>query len=686
MITSEADLAGVMDCTGSGKHFLLSQSIAITSAWTPLGSSVSPFIGIFNGGGHTISGVVIEDHTPNEDANIYRDGVGLFRAVQNSVFENFQLDVRVAMTSFQPLTTIDRTCCFGAPIGTPEKGVLQGVGALSGWADNSTFRNIESKLRLDDTPSVSGYIAVGGLVGYAKGKSGFSGGTGVGTNKLEFFEVRAQVDYRKLGTRGLGGLVGEAWLTSGKTLVISESSAAIVQNGSGSIAGSSSEGSGGLVGRLIHGNLSIKDSYAITTMNLAPFGTKVVGGLVGMVPTSDTATTISSSYTVLTVPGYNGQISISSMVGSGTNIFISNSFWNSQITTVSATAGSTGATTAELKTFSTFQNAGWDIEDGFDQTATWGIHPAVNDGYPFLTGSFSSDPTPTAPSYTGATSFNVAEGAVEIGTLTTTPSAQWSVSSDASGLFSIDSQTGELTVSPSAAAGSYAITVKFTGSNLGFGTQLVTITIAAPQAIQGSEGSAPMPAVPEITEFSSREIRSTGDTVTVQGRRLADVSSLTLGGISVTIVSNNATSITFTTGEMPVGTWDLRLVGANGTLTFQQAITIVGQEVALESTTGSMLGFTMTLRFTGNNRTLNVVQERNLSSRLDRFSTAETIICWGYTTAANPNAWAIAHATARAKAACDLAIGSDSALKSVVRLRYGVSKDFAMRAALQFWR
>jgi hypothetical protein len=161
---------------------------------------------------------------------------------------------------------------------------------------------------------------------------------------------------------------------------------------------------------------------------------------------------------------------------------------------------------------------------------------------------------------------------------------------------------------------------------------------------------------------------------------------MTLGGIRVTIVSNTDTSVTFTVLEMPVGTWDLRLVGANGTLTFQQAITIVGQEVLLESTPGTMLGFTMTLRFTGNNRTLNVVQERNLTGRLDRFSTAETIICWGYTTAANPNAWAIAHATARAKAACDLAIGSDSALKSVVRLRYGVSKDFAMRAALQFWR
>jgi hypothetical protein len=241
-------------------------------------------------------------------------------------------------------------------------------------------------------------------------------------------------------------------------------------------------------------------------------------------------------------------------------------------------------------------------------------------------------------------------------------------------------------VTPAHAEGTGFDVTVLTGG--GLGTLAGAFSYTAPPVTSAGVGSGPavILSTPEIITFSTRQLPASGGQITAEGRRLADISSMTLGGIRVTIVSNTDTSVTFTVLEMPVGTWDLRLVGVNGTLTFQQAITIVGQEVLLESTPGTMLGFTMTLRFTGNNRTLNVVQERNLTGRLDRFSTAETIICWGYTTAANPNAWAIAHATARAKAACDLAIGGDSALKSAVRLRYGVSKDFAMRAALQFWR
>jgi hypothetical protein len=241
-------------------------------------------------------------------------------------------------------------------------------------------------------------------------------------------------------------------------------------------------------------------------------------------------------------------------------------------------------------------------------------------------------------------------------------------------------------VTPAHAEGTGFDVTVLTGG--GLGTLAGAFSYTAPPVASAGVGSGTTVALntPEITAFSTRELARSGGQITAEGRRLADISSMTLGGIRVTIVSNTDTSVTFTVLEMPVGTWDLRLVGANGTLTFQQAITIVGEEVLLESTPGTMLGYTMTLRFTGNNRTLSVVQERNLSSRLDRFSTAETIICWGYTTAANPNAWAIAHATARAEAACDFAVSGDSSVKTVVRLRYGVSKDFAMRAALQFWR
>lgn len=247
----------------------------------------------------------------------------------------------------------------------------------------------------------------------------------------------------------------------------------------------------------------------------------------------------------------------------------------------------------------------------------------------------------------------------------------------------IDDSTLTFVSPPGAAASGLDVRVATGG---GVGTLAGAFTYTAPSA-PTTPGSAPAVVIntPTITEFSTREISATGASVTATGLRLENVSVLTLGGITVTIVANTATSLTFTTAEMPVGVWDLRLVGSSGTLTFQQAITVTERAIVSEST-GELLGWTWTLKFTGNSRSLSEAQQNNLRLRLTRFEDAETIICWGYTTAANPNAWAIAHATKRAQAACDFALANQRNVKTVVRLRYGVSKDYAMRSALQFWK
>lgn len=237
-------------------------------------------------------------------------------------------------------------------------------------------------------------------------------------------------------------------------------------------------------------------------------------------------------------------------------------------------------------------------------------------------------------------------------------------------------------ISPAGSTGNSIVRVTNAG-----GFDEVTLVYTAPPA-PSTPGSAPPVVIntPTITEFSTREISASGAEVTATGQRLENVSVLSLGGITVTIVSNTATSITFTTGEMPVGVWDLRLVGSNGTLVFQQAIEVVEATAIVAESTGELLGYTWTFKFLGNSRSLHSAQREHLTGKLDQHSTAETIICWGYTTAENPNAWAIAHATQRAQAACDLASANNSEVKTVVRLRYGVSKNWAMRSALQFWR
>lgn len=240
-------------------------------------------------------------------------------------------------------------------------------------------------------------------------------------------------------------------------------------------------------------------------------------------------------------------------------------------------------------------------------------------------------------------------------------------------------------VTPENPAGTFDVSVAVGG---GRGTLVGAFIYTAPSRGQTQEASAPVlsATTPEITSFSTRWISAAGGEIKAEGRRLSGISEVTLGGNAVKIVSTTDKMLVFVVGTVPEGTWDLRLIGTNGTLTFQQAITVAGAHFASEENSGTLLGFASTLRFFGNSRTLNSVQEGHLLSRIKDFEDADTVICWGYTTAANPNAWAIAHATARAKAACDIALTNSYKLKTLVRLRYGAEKDSAMRSSLQFWQ
>ncbi|MBK8805142.1 MAG: hypothetical protein IPO21_00260 [Bacteroidales bacterium] len=61
-------------------------------------------------------------------------------------------------------------------------------------------------------------------------------------------------------------------------------------------------------------------------------------------------------------------------------------FWDTEVSGKTSGTGATGKTTAEMKTASTFLNAGWDFlgETANGTDDIWVIHPAYNNGYPFL--------------------------------------------------------------------------------------------------------------------------------------------------------------------------------------------------------------------------------------------------------------------------------------------------------------
>ena len=227
---------------------------------------------------------------------------------------------------------------------------------------------------------------VGGLVGQA------NSGTLI---------KNVHVDVDVSGDSVLGGIVG--W---GPEVRIENSSSAgdVTRTGSGSFGRL-----GGLIGWVMgRGGYtppysSITDSYATGSVTGAA-GTPAIGGLVGHADSNDDLRII-RSYAAgpvvggTTTPGTSGGLLAPLSSGSFTNLTVTGSFWDKETSgkTSSADGLGTGETTASMKSYSTFSNAMWDIENGWSPSKTWGICDGST--YPFLNAQYLASPcvSPTPP-------------------------------------------------------------------------------------------------------------------------------------------------------------------------------------------------------------------------------------------------------------------------------------------------
>jgi len=345
-----ADIYGVqgMGSTGMlGKSYALANNIdaSSTSGWysgagfLPVGTSGNPFTGSFNGNSHNISGLYI-----NRPATDY---IGLFGYASGATIQNIGLSS----------TTIT--------------GKLF-VGSLAGQMDTPT-NNISNSYSASAAITGSGGF-VGGLVGWIWGNisNSYSTGTATGTgatggltggNQSGVSSISNSYSSMNVSGAGAGGLVG------GNDGSISKSYS------TGTVTGSTQ--AGGLVGQNHAGNIS--NSYSTGTVNGG--GSTTAGGLVGLNgPYYSGGTTITNSYST----GHVSGDVVGGLVGSNAGT-ITSSYWDTQTSGQTASAGGTGKTTAEMKTQSTF--VGWDF------TGTWGI---VAGSYPYLRG-VGPPPTPTPP-------------------------------------------------------------------------------------------------------------------------------------------------------------------------------------------------------------------------------------------------------------------------------------------------
>ncbi|MBF0460024.1 MAG: filamentous hemagglutinin N-terminal domain-containing protein [Magnetococcales bacterium] len=404
-------LQGMAASTSLAGNYVLGSNIDAsgTSTWNsnagfaPIGSNPTNFTGIFDGLGHTITGLTI--NRPSENF------VGLFGFVGASgVVRNVGL------------------------LGGSINGGGSSVGELVGQNIGGTISNSYA------TGNVTGSgTAVGGLIGYSTGTISNSHATGSVT-----------------GVQNTGGLVGQ---TGGGTLSNSYATGSVSGSSSyigglvgqlfGTLSNSYATGSvsgvyyvGGLVGSISSGG-TISNSYAVgnvhdSMLNQPPWGISSVGGLVGT-----NNGTISNSYAMGNVSGsisggssdglYAGGLvginagtisntyatgavsgSISASVGSniavgglvgGNDGPISNSFYDKTVNPAMAgingspdVAGTVwGMSTADMKVQANFVgataannpaegtvNPNWNFT-----TPVWKIGPSSNNGYPCLAWSAS---------------------------------------------------------------------------------------------------------------------------------------------------------------------------------------------------------------------------------------------------------------------------------------------------------
>ncbi len=343
------------------KYFIQTADIdaSATSTWnadgsggyygfSPIGFNDDAFTGTYDGDNHTISHLYI--HRPDDDYN----SQSLFGLVKGATIKNLGVII-VNIT------------------GDGSVGGLIGSG--------STYHSA--------TPlTVTNCYTSGSVVGGSQGGNN-SGGL-IGDMRAFSYDVTITDCYSSCNvskTSQAGGLVGEAKGTSTVSYKISNCYF------SGDVSGYYNVG--GLVGKCDQ-YCEIDNCYSVGDVN----GTNDrIGGLVGYNYYS-TITNSFSSGNVL------GNASVGGLVGDNTSSTVSNSFWDTQTSGQSSSAAGTGKTTSEMKTESTFTDAGWDFanESVNGNNDYWNINVDRNKGYPYL--SWQTFSEGTAPSSGDGTSGN----------------------------------------------------------------------------------------------------------------------------------------------------------------------------------------------------------------------------------------------------------------------------------------
>jgi hypothetical protein len=356
---------GDTDYPLNGSYFL-SADIDLSSygSWTPIGDNSNRFTGIFNGNGHTISGVTISSSDDYRGLFGYNNGGYICHLALTGVSISGD-EYTGGLAGYNDGGTLSDCSVAGDVTGSTDY-----TGGLIGYNDNSTLSNCYS------TAIVSGHNRVGGLVGlndnsalsncYATGA--VSGSDVVGGLLGRNYNSTLSNCYTTGNVTGNGYVGG----LSGTSLQSSTLSGCYA---TGDVTGSNNY-VGGLVGST--DSCTLSNCYATGAVS----GSSDVGGLAGA---NSSTSTISNCYATGAVSGSDV---VGGLVGANNNT-VSNSFYDTNTTGMSDNGKGTQKTTAEMKTGTTFTDAGWDFagETANGSDDIWDIGSSINSGYPYLSGN-----------------------------------------------------------------------------------------------------------------------------------------------------------------------------------------------------------------------------------------------------------------------------------------------------------
>ena len=517
------------------KNYALGSNInaSATSGWnsgagfTPIGvasgtpSSATDFTGIFDGLGHTITGLTINNSSVNG---------GLFAAVSGTVRNVGMVGGSISAGGYSGglvgelnYGTVSNSYATGN-VSAPN---VQGLGGLVGWMNDGTVKNSYATGNVTAS-SVSGSLSngIGGLVGGMQGglvtnshaTGAVSGGESVGglvgymyagpvpggSTPRTATVSNSYATGAVTGNFSVGGLVGCSY-GFGAAATVSNSYATGNVTGVTSPAGAPSAFLGGLMGHNYGGYGSnvatVSNSYA--TGNVT--GYQYVGGLIGGNAGFASGGIVNDSYST-------GQVSLSSggsgsggLIGDNSNYnvgdpgiagTISNSYWNLTTSAQGTSAGGSGLTSGQMLVQSSFNswnfsaNGTWVKYSGTDPlliadmtaaTVTATAASRTYDGTAYsggngvtVTETINGLTSTVTASLTGLTYAGTSQGAVNAGSYVITPSG---LSSNQQGYY-FTYGSGTLTVNPRALNGSITAGSSVYGSALTPGTVSFTNAVA----------------------------------------------------------------------------------------------------------------------------------------------------------------------------------------------------------------